>query len=78
MMRTLVRPGRDVIRAFTTIFMPSFFETILSGRNALRALNALSDFKLSVPSPPVKIGISSSKSELITTKKSNTFQVDLM
>jgi len=43
---TLVMDGRDESKAFTINFIPWFLEIILSGLRALKALNALSDYKL--------------------------------
>lgn len=39
--RTCTRAGIDSKRAFTTVLIPSFFETTLSGRRALRARKPL-------------------------------------
>jgi hypothetical protein len=43
---TLVIEGKEASRAFTISFIPWFLEIILSGLRALRALKALSDYKL--------------------------------
>jgi hypothetical protein len=45
-MVTFVMDGSDDRRAFTISFIPWFREIILSGRKALRALKAFSDYRL--------------------------------
>jgi len=70
---TLIKLGMEVRSEFTTIFMPSFLETILSGLNALKALNPLK--KLTLKS------LRESKTQLIIEKttimKSKMFQGSL-
>ena len=75
---TLVIDGIEVIRAPTTSFIPSFFETIRKGLSARKALRAFKDLRESAPPPPVNSGITSSAIDDITTKKSRAFHVDLM
>ena len=75
---TLVIEGIEVIRAPTTSFMPSFFETIRKGLRARKALRAFKDFRESAPPLPVISGMTSSSMDDITTKKSRAFHVDLM
>lgn len=43
---TLNKLGMAVSNEFTTIFIPSFFDTTLSGLSALRALNPLKKLTL--------------------------------
>ena len=75
-MSTFDMDGIEVIRAPTTSFIPSFFDTILKGRSARNALSAFNDLNESELPPPVNIGVKISAREDMTTKKSRQFQVE--
>jgi len=62
----------DLSRLLTTTFIPSFFETIRSGLSALRALNPLKKFILTLDFDPSNIQFSI---ENKTSIKSKTFQL---
>ena len=65
----------DVNRELTTIFMPSFLDTILKGLNALRALKPLKKLTLTVTeSIESKIQLIT---ENVTIIKSNIFHGSL-
>ena len=73
-MSTLDMEGIEAKRAFTTNFIPSFLEIILSGLNALKALRAFKDLSCPVSTEFVfRIRTKTSKRLAETTTKSSIF-----
>ena len=72
MRKTLIRFGIEASMEFTIIFIPSFLETIFSGRSALRALNAL---RYDISTPVSDCSNTKLTTERNTIKKSSLLQL---
>ena len=75
---TFVIAGIDDKSALTTNLRPSFLLMTLNGRNALSALNALSDLRALPPAVDPETKIPKSIIEATTTMKSRKFQAERM